>query len=176
MNLEKYSKMSEKKVECSASTLKRMIVGEPINVNPLIEMPKPEMRLYFIGNNYFQTIDELLQYCRVNRLSADGLGTLDYYRNLADCSDVIRKSNSTTLMLYTAVDENGYGIYDYKESVYCGKFIWKYNHGSIREMYKPFRNRGIVFENDIYAKQEAKNKQLLKIFREKNLFGYGKKM
>jgi len=158
---------NKKLLEHSASTLKRMIDGKPVNVNPLTEMPEPEMRLYFIGKNFFQTIDELLQYCRVNRLSTNGLGILEYYRSLANCSDVIKESSSTTLMLYTAVDEDGYGIYNHERSVYRGKFTWEYNHGNIREMYKPFKDRGIIFENDIYAKQDERNQQLLKICREK---------
>jgi len=77
-------------------------------------------------------------------------------------------------MFYTAVDENGYGIYNFERSVYWGKFTWEYCHGSIRELYKPFRDRGIVFENDIYVKQDGKNKQLLRLCRENNLFGMGK--
>ncbi len=176
MNLEEYSRVSEEeKMKYSASNLKKLIDGELVNVNPLMEMPEPEMRLYFIDDNYFQTIDELLQYCRVNRLSTNGLGILEYYRNLAGRKDVIKKQSNTIFMLYTAVDEDGYGIYNYERSVYRGKFTWEYSHGSIREMYKSFRDRGIVFEDDIYAKQDERNKQLVKMCRENNLFGMGRK-
>lgn len=157
--------MTNNKTKVSA--LKRYLDGEPVNKDPLkeITIPDPEMRLYFIGNNYFQTIDELLQYCRVNGSSTNGLGILEYYRNLANHSDVIKKSSSTTLMLYTAVDEDGYGIYNYERSVYRGKFTWEYNHGNIRKMYKPFRDRGIVFEDDIYAKENERMQHIEQSFQ-----------
>lgn len=192
MNLKEYSSVSEeertehfakecnhieqdkKSMKQSVSSLKRWIDGEPVNVNPLAEIPEPEMRLYSIGNNYFQTIDELLQYCRINKISTNGLEILEYHRNLADCSDVIRRSNGQIWMLYTAVDRDGYCIYNHKRSVYRGKFTWEYSHGSIRKMYRPFRDRGIVFENDIYAEQAERDKQFLKMCREKNLLGVRK--
>ncbi len=185
MNLVKYSRMSEEErmkylqnideqnkelMEHSASALKRIRDGKPVNVNLLKEMSEPEMRLYFIGNNYFQSIDELLQYCKVNKLSTNESGILEYYKNLAGRSDVIKKQSNATFMLYTVIDEDGYGIYNYERSIYRGQFTWEYSHGSIREMYKPFRERGIIFEDDIYAKQDDENKQLLKMCKEKNLF------
>ena len=71
-------------------------------VNPLLEMSTPEMRLYSIGGNYFESIDELLIYCKSNKISTEELNILDYYRSFAGRFDVIRKSNSYTSMLYTA--------------------------------------------------------------------------
>ena len=46
-----------------------MIDGKPVNKNPLLEIPMPEMRLYFVDENYFESIDELLMYCRINKIS-----------------------------------------------------------------------------------------------------------
>ena len=156
------------------SSMVRMINGEPININPLPELPIPEMRLYFIDDNYFESIDELLMYCRINKKSTKGLNIIDYYRNLAGHSDVISKSNSETSMLYTAVDEDGYGLYNNEKSIYRGEFIWEYNYGSIRELYKPFKEKGIVFENDVYGKIDERNQHILKYCRENNLFNMGK--
>lgn len=152
----------------------RMIDGEPVNIDPLPELPIPEMRLYFVDENYFESIDELLMYCRINKISTKGLNIIDYYRNLAGHSDVIRKSNSETSMLYTAVDEEGYGLYNNKRSIYRGEFIWEYNHGSIRDLYKPFKEKGIVFENDVYGKIDENHKHILKYCRDNNLFNIGK--
>lgn len=42
-------------------------------------------------------------------------------------------------------------------------------------MYKPFRDKGIVFENDIYAKQDEKMQKVLKYCRENNLFNMDQK-
>lgn len=158
----------EELMKKASSSIVRMIDGEPVNIDPLPELPIPEMRLYFVDNNYFESIDELLMYCRINRISTKGLNIIDYYRNLAGRSDVIRKSNSQTSMLYTAVDEYGYGC------IYRGEFIWEYNHGSIRNLYKPFKEKGIVFENDVYGKIDEGNHHILKYCRENNLFNMGK--
>lgn len=99
---------------------------------------------------------------------------LVHNKTLAGRSDVISKSNSEISMLYTAVDEDGYGLYNNKRSIYCGEFIWEYNYGSIRELYKPFKEKGIVFENDVYGKIDESNQHILKYFRENNLFNMGK--
>lgn len=163
-------------VKKSASLLKRFCDGEPVNKNPLTEISNPEMRLYHIDDNYFESIDQLLYYCRINNKSAQGLKILDYYREFAGCSDVIRNQDCDTIMLYTAVDEDGYGMYNNERSIYRGKFTWEYNHGSIREMYKSFRDKGIVFENDIYAKQDERMQHILKYCKENNLFNMGKKI
>lgn len=162
-------------VEETSILLKIFCDGEPVNKNPLTEIPNPEMRLYHIDDNYFESIDELLHYCRINNKSTKGLKILDYYREFAGCSDVIRNQDCDTIMLYTAVDEDGYGVYNNKRSIYRGEFTWEYNYGSIREMYKPFRDKGVVFENDIYAKQDEKMQHILKYCRENNLFNMGKK-
>lgn len=169
----KAMRQDNKYIKGTITTLKRMLDGEPVNINPLTEIPEPEMKLYFIGNNYFLTMEELLQYCRINRLSTNDLGILEYYRNFAGRSDVIKKTSSTILNFYTAVDRDGYGLYNYERSIYRGEFTWEYNHGRIEEMYKPFRDRGIVFENDIYAKQALADKQLWEICRKRNLFNLG---
>lgn len=152
-----------------ASIIIRMFDGEAVNKNPLIEMPEPEMRLFSVDNNYFESIDELLKYCRANEKSTEGLNIMDYYRNLADCNDVIRKSNSETSILFTVVDRDGYGMYNNERSIYCGKFIWEYHHGSIKNMYKAFRDKGIVFEDDIYIKIKEQDEYILTKCRKREI-------
>ncbi len=53
--------------------------------------------------------------------------------------------------------------------------IWEYNYGHIGEIYSAFRDRGIVFENDMYAKIDKRNQYILKMCKEQNLFNMGKK-
>ena len=160
-------------MEKAHSQIIKNIDGEPVNKNPLSEIPEPDMRLYSIDNDYFESIDELLKYCRKSHKTSEGLTVLDYYKNLAGCSDVIRMQNSKTSMMYTAVDEDGYGIYNNKRSIYKGKFIWEYNYGSIRYLYKPFKERGIDFVNDVHGKIDERNQSILKYCRENNLFNMG---
>ena len=148
-------------VEETSSLIKKLCDGEPVNKNPLTEIPNPEMRLYYIDSNYFESIDELLDYCISNNISTEGLKVLDYYREFAGRSDVIRKQDCNTTMFYVAIDKDGYGTYNNERSINCGEFIWEYNYGTIREMYKSFRNKGIVFENDIYAEINKRNQKIL---------------
>ena len=143
--------------------------GEPVNKNPLSEIPEPDMRLYSIGNNYFESINELKKYCRKNHKTSKGLIVLDYYKNLAGRSDVIRVQNNKTSIMYSAVDEYGYGIYNNTGSAYRGKFIWGYNYGNIRNLYKPFKERGIDFVIDIYGKIDEREQNILRYFKEHNL-------
>lgn len=164
----------DEKPDKTCSSLAKIIDGEPVNINPLTNIPVPDMRLYYVDDNYFLSIDELLMYCRWNNKSIEGLNILDYYRNLAGRSDVIRKSNSKSSMLYTAVDRDGYGLYNNKRSVYRGKFTWEYNHGNIRNLYEPFRKKGVIFEDDVYKKIDESDQQVLKYCKENNLLNIGK--
>lgn len=154
-------------MEKAHSQIIKIVDGEPVNKNPLSEIPEPDMRLYSIGNNYFESINELKKYCRKNHKTSKGLTVLDYYKNLAGSSDVIRKHNNKTSIMYTAVDKDGYGMYNNTRSAYRGEFIWDYNYGSIRDLYKPFKERGIDFVNDVYGKIDERVEKRLKYFREK---------
>jgi len=71
-------------------------------------------------------------------------------------------------MLLTVCDRDGYGIYNEERSIYHGEFVWEYNNGDIKNMYSAFRDRGIVFENDIYGKLAEQDRKLLQMCREKN--------
>lgn len=163
----------------TASILKRMCDGEPVNKNPLTEISTPQMRLYgFSGafkSAFFDTEEELTEYVENNDTSFGCICAIEYLGNVAGRSDVIRETSKNGItVLYTAVDEDGYGIYNSERSTYRGEFTWEYNHGDLREMYSAFRDRGIVFENDIYAKIDERNQHILKYCRENNLFNMGK--
>ena len=69
-------------------------------------------------------------------------------------------------MFYTAVDRYGYGMYNHKRSVYCGRFVWEYHYGSIRDIYKPFKERGLVLEEDIYGEIDKSDKELFQKIKE----------
>lgn len=160
-------------MEKTTSLMKKMYYGKPVNINPLPELPAPEMRLWSIDGNYFESLDKALRYCITNKISAKKLNVIDYYRNLAGRFDVIRKSSNKTSILYTAVDRDGYGLYNNEISIYRGEFVWEYNYGSIRELYKPFKERGVNFENDVYGKIDEDDRQILKYCIENNLFNMG---
>ena len=151
--------------------MKRYVDGEPKNVNPLTEIPQSQMRLYgFSGifrSEFFDTEKELIEYVKNNKTGYGSICVMDFLGNVAGCSDVIRLTyKSGKEVLYAAVNEDGYGIYNLERSFYKGEFVWEFNHGSIREMYSAFRDRGIVFENDVYEKIDEGYRQLMEMCEE----------
>ena len=168
---------SKESLDKGAKILKRLFDGEPKNINPLKNFPEPEMRLFEICGHYFETKEELKKYCQSEGLSIKDACILEYFRNIAGRRDVIKSSKISNgrTMLYTVVDEDGYAMYNNERSIYRGEFIWEYNHGSISDFYKEFRDRGIVFENDIYAEIRERHQRIMKMCKEQNLFNQGKK-
>ena len=151
--------------------IKRMCDGEPKNINPLTEIPEPQMRLYgFSGafkSAFFDTEAELIEYVKTHNTQFGSICVMEYLGNVAGRSDVIRLTyKSGKQVLYTSVNEDGYGIYNNERSIYRGEFVWEYSHGSISEMYSAFRDRGIVFEDDTYAKIEERNRRIFEMFEE----------
>lgn len=162
--------------------IKRLIDGEPKNINPLTEIPEPQMRLYgFDGtfnSAYFDKEEELIEYIKTHSTQFGSVIVMDYLGNVAGCSDVIRLTyKSGNHVLYTSVDQDGYGKYNHERSIYRGEFVWEYCHGSIRDMYSAFRDRGIVFEDDTYAKIDEMRNRYLSICEEvcEEVFGNSRK-
>lgn len=139
-----------------------MFDGEPKNINPIKEMPEPELILYRVYGKTFDTMDELKKYCEDNNIETSKSSMLAYYRNFASRSDVIRSYKQDKIgTFYSVCDEDGYGIYNFDRIFYRGEFIWEYNYGYIEELYDIFRDKGIIFENDIYAKIDDKNRKIM---------------
>ncbi len=162
---------SKKEENTVGNILKRMFNGEPKNVNPLTEIPKPQMRLFgFFGafnSVYFDTEEELIEWLKNHNIDFGNICVMDYLGTVAGRSDVIRLTyKNDKSILYTACDEDGYGIYNAERSTYRGEFVWEYNYGSISDEYAAFRDRGIVFENDIYGKIEERNRKIMAMFEE----------
>ena len=146
----------------------RSIDGEPVNVNPLTVIPESEMKLYTVhgtlGGDYFESEDKFNNYINNNDYNAFDVGTVEYIRECAGKKDVLKFTSTSNgiVRLFCACDEYGYGIYNNKRSIYRGEFVWEYNYGSLNSAYKAFRDRGIVFEDDIYLEIDKRNKQLYK--------------
>ena len=115
--------------------------------------PEVEMRLYGViadGLNYdfFDNVDELFAFCRKNMASTKSLIILDYIREFAGRTDVIRMQTSGFLSIYSQINDNSVAVYNNKKSDYQGKYVWEYELKNIDEFYNEFRNRGIVLEED----------------------------
>lgn len=139
-----------------------------------------QMKLYgyrgVFNSEFFDTDEELSEWMKTEKLGFGIKCIIDYVGNVAGRNDVLKITEIGGLTyLVTACDEDGYGIYNEERSNRCNTFIWEYYHGNLSSMYKAFRDRGIVFENDIYKEIEDRNKRILKMAKEKNLFGLGGK-
>ena len=150
--------------------LKRFVDGEPVNVNPLKEIPDSEMKLYTVHGvlrgAFFSSFDEFNNYINSNsNLNPYDVGTVEYLRECAGKSDVIKfTSINGNIRLYAACDEYGYCIYNNERSIYRGEFTWEYFHGRLSCVYEAFRDRGIVFGDGL--KIQEKNKKLYKKMKE----------
>lgn len=141
-------------VGCSKE-VQRLVDGEPVNINPLTELPEPIMRLYGLlfktGNIiYFDTKEELIDYIKTYGSYFSVVCLIDYLGEVAGRCDVIKKTTiDGTSILYTNVNKNSYGVYNPNRSFYKGEYVWEYNRGNIEEMYSSFKKRGIIIkEND----------------------------
>ncbi|MCI9435380.1 MAG: hypothetical protein HFI86_08975 [Bacilli bacterium] len=163
----------EESLEETGNLLKKYCDGEPVNKDPLIEIPIPDMVLYHIHGHYFDELDDLKEYCSSEGISSADFDIVCYLRFWSGRSDVIMKvDHDNKFIFWTAVDEDGYSMYNIERSMYRGEFVWEYNHGNINYIYKPFRDRGIVFQNDIYAKIDRQNQALYEYCKKYKLFNY----
>ena len=148
---------------------KLIIDGVPKNVNPLKEAPIPKMAIYAFSigkkSKYFDIEDDLIEYVVKNNIDYDKIYMVEYLGDVAGRSDVIKINSKNSEIICSPIDEDGYAIYNAKRSIYKGRFIWEYKDGSLKEIYDAFRDRGIVFKNDIYKRWECRNRQLMKMFK-----------
>ena len=148
---------------------KLFIDGVPKNVNPLKEKPIPKMVIYALSigkeSKYFDIEDDLIEYVVKNNIDYDKIYMIEYLGDAAGRIDVIKINSKNSETICSPIDEDGYAIYNAKRSIYKGRFIWEYKDGSLKEIYDAFRDRGIVFKNDIYKRWECRNRQLMKMFK-----------
>ena len=156
-----------------ADLMKKFTDGEPKNINPLKEIPNSQMRLYgfsgaFMKSVFCDTEEELKEKIKdLDPIFGGRIQIFDYLGEVAGRRDVIRVTNNDgRSFLYVAVDEDGYGIYNEERSIYRGEFVWEYNYGNLREMYSAFRDKGIVFERDIYAEIDERYRRVMAMVEE----------
>lgn len=118
-----------------------------------------KMILYGYKTDFFDTEEELKEYCILNQLPINASFTVEYIGNMFGMNDVIRKTIRKCNPIYCAAfEKDGYAVYNEEKSNSENDDVWEYRYGSISEIYSAFREHGIVFENDIYGKLEKNNK------------------
>ena len=121
-----------------------------------------------IYQDYFDSLDQIKNYINSYGLNNTPILTVEYLGEAANKSDVFKVTNyGNNYKLYTACDEGGYGIYMHEESIKDDRFVWRYLYGDIKKMYSAFRDREIIFNNDIYKKIEDSNKKTLRLIQKK---------
>lgn len=118
-----------------------------------VDVKDPIMSIYGIYNNYFDSKQELDDFCSKTNFPQKDTYRLDFIGNFAGRKDVVRTVASNGKMSYYAmIDEDGYAMYNHERSCYIGEFVWEYNYGDIRKLYNLFKQKGISLTNDVYGK------------------------
>ena len=148
----------------TAKALKEFDYGKPVNKDPIVEKPKPEMVLYRVKDRYFFSKTGLETYCEKNSIPMSSAYMVEYYREFAGCKDVVKINEK----YYTAIDENCLAVYNYDRSVYLGYYNWNIEYGDLREEYEILKSIGINLEIDTYDAVDKKYEYIFKKNKEKN--------
>jgi len=141
----------------------------------LFENPETQMRLYGVwgirSGVFFDTEEDLTEYLKTNDIRHGLVCTIDFLGNFAGAKDVIKLNAQNGIeVLYTVFNEEHYGTFNYAKSIADKVFVWDDNYGSIRILYSSFRDRGIIFEDDVYTKVDEYYNRLMSNHEEKQKF------
>lgn len=134
------------------------------------KISKPSMRLYvtsgLTSSKFFDSKEELKEYISNNASGMTWISIIEHYEYLAGRSDVIVKyENGQRPILKVVLDELTYAVYNPKRSIEEKNFIWEYVDGTLEEEYSAFRERGIIFKDDIYLKVDRDVEVLRKLWQ-----------
>ena len=107
---------------------------------------------------FYDTEEELLQYIDNNDTTFGQICKIEYLGNILGKNSVIRRTlKNGNVKLFIIYDEDVYGMYDYRYSLYRKDFMWDFEFGNLKEIYNAFIDRDIVDEEDLYQKIENRN-------------------
>ncbi len=153
----------------SVRLLTELLNGSYVGIDPLTEIPDSQMTIYGIREAFkkmvfFDTKEETEVYAKRKGIDVNNIKTFEYLGSVAGREDVIRKTTvSGETEFLVAIDEDGYGSYDKERSVWQNKFIWKYVHGNIKDIYDAFKARGQKLKEDRCGQIEEENQRLLEL-------------
>lgn len=139
------------------------------------ELTKKTTILYvFLGefsNKYFESKSECKEYYEKSHDLFASSCIIEYIGNFAGKDDVIKYRNFDGEHYLVVCDEVSYYDYQADENNH-DIFHWQPVNGSIEWMYKAFRDKGIIFKNDVYAQIREEEQKLVKAIDQafKNLF------
>lgn len=136
------------------------------SVKALFNQPISQMTIYcyYYGMtpNFCDSEEEIAAFEASNKVSFVMPYVVEYIGNFAGKTDVIRKTiKNGQVTYYTLLDSEHYAIYSVEESKKVKKHVWNCEEGTLEDTYSAFRERGIIFENDIYQKAKEEEQQLI---------------
>lgn len=129
--------------------------------------------VYFgeFSNNYFESEKECNDYYEKSSDPFAYVGVIEYFSQFEGKDDVIkltyREDNEYKECIISACD--GVSYYAYQSNAYENSndtSHWQNVVGTAEWMYVAFRNKGIIFKNDIYAKAREEQKKFVKILEQ----------
>ena len=146
--------------------LEEFLNGEPVNINPLPELPAPIMTLYSYKGVYFESLQEAEQIVEDSDNEESRIRVISYLGRVAGEPDVIMETflGSTKLpTLYAARVNGGCLTYNWSRSTYKGEFCWDGHSVGIEHLYAEFRRRGVEFEKDLSGEEQKCNARYLEL-------------
>ena len=150
----------------AAQHFEEFLNGEPVNVNPLPELPAPIMTLYSYKGVYFESLQEAAQIVEDSDNEESRIRVISYLGRVAGEPDVIMETflGSTKLpTLYAARVNGGCLTYNWSRSTYKGEFCWNGYSVGVEHLYAEFRRRGVEFEKDLSGEEQRCNARYLEL-------------
>lgn len=128
----------------------------------------------FLGefsNKYFESERECKDYYEKSHDPFASTCIIEYIGNFAGKDDVIKYSSFSKECYFVVCDEVSYYVYKADENNHDNS-CWQQVNGSVEWMYKAFRDKGIIFKNDVYAQAREEEQKLIKAINQafKNLY------
>lgn len=123
------------------------------------------------SRKYFESENECNEYYEEHYGPFSDICVIEYLGCFAGKDDVIKVKRQNEEKYFSVCDEVSYYRYQPHQDN-DDVFHWEKIDGIVEWMYNAFRDNGIIFKNDIYAKAKEEQQQLVKILKQasKNIF------
>ncbi len=124
----------------------------------------PSILYVFLGefcNKYFESESDCKKCYEESRDPFASICIIEYLSNFAGKNDVILYRDFAGEHYLAACDDRSYYDYQANENNH-DIFCWQQVDGTIEWMYKAFRDKGIIFKNDVYAQIKEEEQKLIK--------------
>lgn len=165
----------------AAQHFKRLVDGEEVGKDPLVDIPEPMTTLYglvdIFVSQFFETLEELKSFLKEHNGELEEYYILEYLGDMAGRDDVIRitykSDHGERVQYYAPTSTEHYGVYNHQRSIYCGKHIWEVQDGNyLKEFFDALKEHGLEMKNDYWAKETALIESMREYARERGIISY----